>query len=377
MSRRERKESSLGGQTFGRILIIRLSAIGDVVRTMPCLAVLRRNFPSAKITWLVEEKSRDLLDGQPELDELIVFPRTVWVAGLARGRWWAVGKEVVGFVRRLRQERFDLIIDFHGILKSGLISMMSGAGVRVGFEKGFCKEWNYLFNNWRVSLPRERLSRFERNLRLLEGVGLGTEDCRIRLSVSNEDRRYAHDFLQRNGLLGQSPLVALHPGTSERTHYKRWFPEAYARVADGLVEKLGASIIVTWGPGERETAEKVVSLMKSPGILSCLTRSLKQLASIYANCQLYVGADTGPMHVASLMGVPVVGIYGPTDPVVNAPYPDTPFIQVRKDVACNPCRNLSCERLDCLKAISHEEVLNAAVSLLRRVESGQRKGAIG
>ena len=352
---------------FERILMIRLSAVGDVVRTLPSLSVLRKNFPSSRIAWVVEENASDILVGQPEIDEVIVLPRRAWVQGLVGFRWCYVGRETLDFIRRLRQARFDLVVDFHGILKSGLISMMSGAEVRLGFDKGFCKEWNHLFSNWRVSLADDRISRFERNLKLLEDFGLDTRDCGVRLHVSAEDRRYAREFLQGHGLLTQYPRVALHPGTSEKTVYKRWFPEAYARLADGLVEDLGASIIVTWGPGERDTAEKVASLMKSPCILSCPTRSLKQLAGIYANCQLYVGADTGPMHIASLMGVPVVGIYGPTDPVVNAPYHGTPFVQVRKDVSCNPCRNLNCERLDCLKAISHEEVLKAAKDLLLKV----------
>lgn len=347
-----------------RILIIRLGAVGDVVRTLPALAVLRSNFPSAKIAWLVEEKSCDILRGQPELSKVIVLPRTAWARGLVRGRWGSLGREAVGFMKKIRQERFDLVIDFHGILKSGLLSILSGAEVRVGFEKGFCKEWNHLFNNWRVSLPDDRISRFERNLKLLQGLGLDTDDSSLKLYVSAEDRRYTFNFLQEQGLLNQYPLIAIHPGTSEKTLYKRWFSEEYAQVADGLVEELGASIVVTWGPGERETAERVRSLMKSRAVVACPTRSLKQLAGIYEHCHLYIGGDTGPMHIASLMGVPVVAIYGPTDPVVNAPYPGIPSVLVRENLPCSPCRDRNCQRLDCLKAINHEEVLKAAMDLL-------------
>ena len=348
--------------------MIRLSALGDVVRTLPSLAVMKKNFPSAKISWMVEEKSSDILFGQPELNEVIVFPRTAWAESLVRGRWWSLGKEAIGFIKKLRQERFDLVVDFHGIFKSGLFSMMSEAEVRVGFERGSCKEWNYLFNNRRVSLPNNRISRFERNLRLLQGVGLETKDSTLSPYISPEDRRYTIDFLERHGLLAQYPLVALHPGTSEKTRYKRWFPGEYAQVADRLVEELGASIIVTWGPGERETAERVQSLMRRSSVLSCPTRSLKQLAGIYQNCHLYIGGDTGPMHIASLVGVPVVAIYGPTDPVVNAPYAGTPSVQVRKNLPCSPCRDRNCQKLDCLRAVNHEDVLKAAIDLLLRVK---------
>lgn len=347
--------------------MIRLSAVGDVVRTLPSVAVLRKNFPSARIVWMVEEKSSDIVLGQPELDEVIVFPRTAWASCLVRGKWWSVGREVIGFIKRLRQERFDLVVDFHGILKSGLLSRISGAGVRVGFARGFCREWSYFFNNRRVSLLDTRISRFERNLGLLRGVGLETGGCHLSPYISPEDRHYATGFLKKHGLLAHYPLIAINPGTSEKLRYKRWFPERYAQLADGLVRELGASVIVTWGPGERGTAERVQSLMKSPGVVSCPT-SLKQLAGIYQHCQLYIGGDTGPMHMASLMGVPVVGIYGPTDPILYAPYDGTPSIQVRKDLPCSPCRDRNCQKLDCLKAISHQDVLKAAKDLLLKVK---------
>jgi lipopolysaccharide heptosyltransferase I len=365
--RNKREPQNIKDRPIKRILIIRLSAVGDVVRTLPSLGVLKKNFPVAKLVWLVEEKSSDLLLGQPELNEVIVFPRAAWGKSLARGKWWSFAKEFLGFIKKLRRDRFDLVVDFHGILKSGLLSVLTGAEVRVGFEKGFCKEMNHFFNNWRVSLPSDRMSRFERNRRLLEGIGLDTADSSFRLSVSSKDSEYITGFLKKHDLLARYPLVALHPGTSEKTLYKRWFPESYASLADRLVKELGASVILTWGPGERETAKQVHSLMKSPCVILCRT-SLKQLAGIYQHCHLYVGGDTGPMHIASLMGVPVVAIYGPTDPVINAPYEGTPFVQVRKDLPCSPCRDRDCQRLDCLKAVRNEEVLKAAKDLFLQVK---------
>jgi len=351
---------------FRRILIIRLTAAGDVIRTLPALAVLRRNFPSARIAWVVEEGANELLSDQPELDEVIVFPRAVLEKALFAGRWLTLAREALGFVRRLRGNRFDLVMDFHGILKSGFMSRLSGAPVRVGFERGFCREGNPWFNNRRVSLPRKRISRFERNLKLLARICLDSRDIPFRLHVSTEDLHDAREFFENHGLVGSYPVVALHPGTSEKTRYKRWFPEGYAEVGDHLVREMGASIIVTWGPGERAIAERVRSLMRSPCVLSCPTRSLKALAAIYQHCHLYIGGDTGPMHLASLVGIPVVGIYGPTDAVVNAPYNGTPSIQVRKDLPCSPCRDRNCPRVDCLKAISHQEVAEAARDLLER-----------
>jgi ADP-heptose:LPS heptosyltransferase len=349
-------------------LIIRLGAIGDVVRTLPVLAVLRNNFPSARIAWVVEQRSSEILRGQAEVNEVIVFPRETLKDGLVKGRVWTVGREVSRFVRGLRRGRYDLVIDFHGILKSGLLSWVTGARIRVGFDRGFSKEWNHLFNNWRVALPNLRVSRFARNLQLLEGVGLDTKDHRFSLTVPPEESEYADGFLREHGLFARYPLVAMHPGTSEKTRYKRWFLDRYARVADGLVNELGAAIVVTWGPGERETAEKLQSLMTSPCVVSCPTESLKQLAGIYQRCHLYVGGDTGPLHIASLVGVPAVVVYGPTDPVVNAPYHGTPSTQVKKNLSCSPCRDRACQRVDCLKEVGHQDVLRAATALLVRIK---------
>ncbi|NIO04903.1 MAG: lipopolysaccharide heptosyltransferase I, partial [Proteobacteria bacterium] len=300
MRRKKLDRLSIKDRSITRILIVRLSAVGDVVRTLPSLASLRKNFPSARIAWIVEEKSSDILLGQPELDEVIVFPRKAWSQYLLTGRWRSLTREVAAFIRRLRQERFDLTIDFHGILKSGLLSALTGAGFRIGFGRGFCKEMNYLFSNWRVSLPHNAISRFERNRRLLEGMGLDTKSAVFRLSIPREDREYVEDFFKQHDLKSRYPIVALNPGTSDKMAFKRWFPESYARVADRLVKETGATIILTWGPGERRTAEEVQSLMESPCVILCPTTSLKQLAAIYQGCHLYLGNDTGPMHIASL-----------------------------------------------------------------------------
>ncbi len=364
LRRKKLDRLSIKDRSITRILIVRLSAVGDVVRTLPSLASLRKNFPSARIAWIVEEKSSDILLGQPELDEVIVFPRKAWSQYLLTGRWRSLTREVAAFIRRLRQERFDLTIDFHGILKSGLLSALTGAGFRIGFGRGFCKEMNYLFSNWRVSLPHNAISRFERNRRLLEGMGLDTKSAVFRLSIPREDREYVEDFFKQHDLKSRYPIVALNPGTSDKMAFKRWFPESYARVADRLVKETGATIILTWGPGERRTAEEVQSLMESPCVILCPTTSLKQLAAIYQGCHLYLGNDTGPMHIASLMGTPVIVIYGPTDPVVNAPYDGTPSIQVRSDLPCSPCRDRDCQKLDCLRAVKPEDVLTAVKNLL-------------
>ena len=349
-----------------KILIIRLSAIGDVVRALPAANALRDRFPTAHITWVLEEKARDVLAYQPEVDETIVFQRDRWKKGILNPLTFlrTIG-EVYRFVKELRGKHWDIAFDFHGILKSGLISYLSGAKDRVGFGRGYCKEWNHLFNNRKVNPRSSRTSRFERNLALLGYLGLDGGRRGVDLRVSQEDVDYVDQFFRDRCLATSGPLVAIHPGTSPKTPYKRWASTKYSELADGLVEELKASVLFTWGPGEKPMVDEVRGRMRRGSMVAPETHSLKQLAEIFRRCNLYIGSDTGPMHIASLVKTPVVGIYGPTDPIVNAPYEGTPHVIVRKDLPCSPCRNRGCKDVKCMEAISSQDVLDAAKTLLK------------
>ncbi len=356
-----------------RILVIRLSAIGDVVRTLPAANAVRNSFPKAHIAWVVEEKARDILAYQPEIDETIVFQRNKWKKGILNPLTFlgTVG-EVYRFIRDLRSKDWDISLDFHGILKSGLISYASGARERVGFARGYCKEWNHLFNNRKVRPRSNRISRFERNFALLDYLDIDGRRKGVNLHVSQGDADYVDQFFHDCGRPVSGLLVAIHPGTSPKMPNKRWAPAKYSELADRLVEEFKASVLFTWGPGERPMVDEVRCRMRRESMVAPETRSLKQLAEIFRRCSMYVGSDTGPMHIASLVGTPVVGIYGPTDPIVHAPYEGTPHIIVRKDVPCSPCRNRGCQELQCMEVISSQDVLDAIEMLLEtRGNSGK------
>lgn len=348
-----------------RILIIRLSSIGDVIRTIPAVHALRESYPRANISWVVEEKARDILLDQIEIDDVIVFQRKRWGRGILNPlTFLRTIREVYQFIKELRDKHFDVAFDFHGILKSGLMSYLSGTKERVGYERGFCKEWNYLFNNRRVNPRSHRISRFERNFALIGFMGVDEVRGGVRIDVSQEDVDYVDQFLGKRDQEVSGLLIAIHPGTSPTTPYKRWPPERYGALADRLVEELGASILFTWGPGEKPMVDEVRAQMRRDSMVAPETTSLKQLAEIFRRCSLYIGGDTGPMHIASLVETPVVGIFGPTDPIVNAPYEGTPHIMVRKDVPCSPCRNTGCKHRECMNMVSTQDVFDAAKTLL-------------
>ncbi|OGP79291.1 MAG: hypothetical protein A2V86_08660 [Deltaproteobacteria bacterium RBG_16_49_23] len=348
---------------YKKILILRLSAVGDIIRTLPAVKAIKAKFPSASITWIVEEPSKPLIESQPEIDEVILFPRKRWSEGLKSVKgWWKTAREAQKFIFSLRGKRFDLVLDFHGILKTGLLSFLSGSPRRIGFDRRSTKEGNFLFSNVKVKLPRGRISRFERNFNLLKGMGLEVQPDNYPLHITAEEREYVKSFFNQLSPAVRSPSIAIHPGTSPKTPYKRWFPDQYAQLADRLVQEINATVLFTWGPGELEWVKGIQKRMRETSILAPHTFSLTQLGEVYRHCDLYIGGDTGPMHIASLMGIPVVVIYGPTDPVVNEPF--GPHRKVFKNVGCNPCRDRSCKELKCLKEITVDDVFKAAREVL-------------
>jgi len=346
-----------------KFLILRLSAVGDVIRTLPAVKALKEYYPTSSITWITEESSRTLLESQPEIDEVILFPRKRWTDGMkSMRRMWRTGGEVYGFILGLRRRRFDVVLDFHGILKSGFLSFFSGAPKRIGFDRRSSKEGNFLFSNIKVRLPKERISRFQKNFALLRGIGLEVNHFSPKLHIPEEDRDYIESFFNTLSMPIKRPFVAIHPGTSQKTIYKRWMANQYSQLSDRLIRELNATVIFTWGPGELRWVEGIRKQMKEPSILGPQTESLTKLGEIFRRCNLYIGSDTGPMHIASFMGIPVVVIYGPTDPIVNEPFGR--HKKVRKEVGCNPCRKRSCKELTCLKSIHVDDVFKATKEIL-------------
>jgi ADP-heptose:LPS heptosyltransferase len=279
-------------------------------------------------------------------------------------RVWGTIGEMRRFVKDLRMRKFDVVLDFHGILKSGVLSFLSGSPKRIGYDRMSTKEGNFLFSNVKVRLPSERISRFQRNLLLLKGVGVEVKEPKYSLHIPPADRAYVASFFKASSGSFRRPLVAIHPGTSAKALFKRWMPERYAQLADRLVRDLKASVLFTWGDGELEGVEGIRKEMKEPSLLGPKTVSLTQLGEVYRHCDLYVGGDTGPMHIASLMGIPAVVIYGPTNPIENEPFGN--HVKVRKEVGCNPCHEYSCRELLCIKAISADEVFEATKNMLGR-----------
>lgn len=347
--------------TGPRILIIKLGAVGDLVHSLPVAHTLRRRLPDAFLAWAVEDRGAELLQGNPDLNEVLVLARRQLRGMAAMGVLRRFGAE-------LAARRFTAVIDLHNLFKTGLLARASGAPVRIGFDKW--RELNFLFMTQTVRPPPQHRHAVEKSLALLQPLGIQTADWEVAFPIpwSDADAARIELFLRQNSLNVPGGPLAINPGAAWPS--KRWPPERYARVADELHQRHEIPVVILWGPGERRLAEAVAAAMTRPVTLACET-TLKQAAALLARCRLLISGDTGPLHLAAAVGTRTVALFGPSHPERNGPYgsghrivasprPPATHWQVK-------------ERGDhWMAAITVERVVAAAEEQLERKENGDR-----
>ena len=350
-----------------RILVIRLGALGDVARTIPAVASLRSTYPRAHITWLVEPLAQDLVRHSPTVDELLVFPKEHLKHALRRGHLFALGSEIRLLTRNLRRGRFDLVADFHGLLKSALLSRLSGAPIRVGYAPPVGREGSWYAANHRVEMGPGPWTRHQRNAALVHYLlGAAWSEGRQESSfhpvvqVDPEARKTVVSLLTAS-----KPGVVLHPGTSHGTPYKRWPASRFAALAQRLQAVTGQPCIITAGPDavEQDLARSIVRRADRSAVLAPGRGTMADLIALLDAAPLVVAADSGPLQLASVLGTPVVQILGPTDPVENEPFPTSPARIVRVPQPCSPCRR-GCAIATCMHAVDVDSVFVQARDLL-------------
>jgi ADP-heptose:LPS heptosyltransferase len=301
------------------ILVIRLGAMGDIVRTLPAVRLVRFALPDARLHWAAWAPWSELLDGHPEIDGVIELPRSrLRRLAASPPAWPRLARELGGIAAAVRGLGAGLVLDFHGDLRSGLLGRVSGARVRLGYSGHQQKEGNKLFTTHRVAVEPRRRSRIERNLALVRALGLPSAPLPdAGLAIPEAAERSAAEIAEELAAPGGAYAV-LGPGASRRQAYKKPPAHLFAAAAGALAER-GVRPIVAAGPGEEADAAGVVEAAR--GAARCAPpTSLMTLAALLRGARLFVGGDTGPLHLACGVGCPVVGLYGPTDPVVNAPW---------------------------------------------------------
>ena len=338
-----------------RICLIKPSALGDIVNAFPVLWALRGRWPEAKISWVVNRSLRGLLDGHPALDQVIAYDR----GGMS---WSPPGLvRFAGFLRALRREEFDLTIDLQGLLRSGLMTMATGAEVRVGLADA--REGATRFYTHRVPAQggRGEAHAVTRLLRLAEVFGGEVSDPRFDVACDPADRSWARETLRNV----PHPRLILNLGARWET--KRWPPEHFAAIARRAVATRGAGLIAVGAPEDSTLVDELCARLDPIPVLNfCGRTTLPQLAALAAEADLVLSNDTGPLHLATAAGARVVGVYTCTRSHLNGPYGPR-ALAVESQVWCAGSYLKTCNRLDCMRELTPDRVWPAVASQLDSV----------
>jgi lipopolysaccharide heptosyltransferase I len=331
----------------GRILIIKPSAIGDVVHALPVLNLLRRRWPASHISWLVTPACAGLVERHPMVDEVIRFERKELGKGWRSPR---AAADLIRFTRDLGRRKFDLVIDLQGLFRSGWLAFATGAPVRVGPANA--REGAWLFYTHRVPTGPVEQHAIERYLTVAQAVGCERGPVEFPFAVDDEDRAYVKG-------LTPARYAVLMPGANWAT--KQWPVERFAALVGPLRERFGLESVVAGGPDVAALAEKVPAAANLAG-----RTNLRQLVALLERAELVVANDSGPMHVAAALGRPLVTPFGPTNPVRTGPYRRMESV-VRVEIPCSPCYSRRCSHVSCLRWIGTEPVLGLAEVEMNRV----------
>jgi lipopolysaccharide heptosyltransferase I len=335
-------------QRSPRILIVRLSAIGDVIHGIPVLCALRAALPNAFLAWITEGAAGNVLEDHSALDELIRVPR----------RYWKSPREIWTMRRRLRELKFDITIDLQGLSKSAITAWLSGAPRRIGKAGEHGRELSRAFNNELVDAGGAHV--IEHYLSMLRTIGIESPAVRFDLLERPPDTQVADKLLGESGLAGQ-PFAILNPGAGWPS--KMWPVERFGELARRLYRRHGMWSIAVWGTAaEVPLAEKIVAASEGHALLAPPT-SILQLAALCRRAALFVGSDTGPMHLAAAVGTPTVSMHGPSRADWCGAYgPNNVRMQIRYEAGSS----LERRRADdsAMRAITVDMVAHACDQLL-------------
>ncbi len=344
--RRYLKQSPLEQLEPRRICIVKPSALGDIVQTLPVLSMLRQRFPKAHLAWVVKPGLAGILRGHPEIDQLIEMPR-------GRGLKLVLG--MIGLLRRLRRERFDLVVDIQGLFRSGLMTWWTRAPRRLGYR--YAREAAYLAYTDKLDVDYRSMPALEHYQRFARRLGCTGPVPQAVLPITPQDRQRIVAQLARL----PRPWLAIHAGAQWET--KRWPPQSFAQVAQWASERHGAGIILLGGPGEGELAAQIEQRMSGPVVNLAEATTLTELAAAVEAADVVLAGDTGPMHLAAAASTPVVALFTCTSPMRAGPR-GTQHQVVQTNVSCAASYLKKCPHMACMRELTPERVWPAVSTLL-------------
>ncbi len=341
------RELQIDPKGIKKLLIIRPRFIGDVLLSTPLVRALKAGLPGTKISYLAEKASLEVLKNNPYLDELITLERGNLADNLL-------------MIKNIRKRRFDAVIDTFGNPRSALLTLLSGAKVRIGWEhRGRKYAYTHFVNS--DGKPGDAIDTYNRVGRLF---GIINYEKTTVLKLSINERKSADKFMKLSMFDSGKPVIGIHPGASWPA--KMWPAEKFAALADKLIAE-GRQVIIFSGPKDRVIGAKVLMLMEKKAVFAD-NLPLRLFSAVVSRLDGFISNDNGAMHIAGAFNIPLVGIFGPGDPDVWFPY-ETKAVWLKKIMPCWPCRKDSCNDLKCMKALGVKEVYSAFI----RITGGKGK----
>jgi heptosyltransferase-1 len=374
--------SALRSAEFSRILLIKPSALGDVVHTIPLLVKLRARYPDARIDWLITPENAEIVRCHPALSNVVLFARRDFSR---RGRRWGAVVAFLDLLKQIRRAKYDLVVDMHGQVRSAFFSLISGARVRIGFDRPIkrsltvsaehdlknvpnhgwrgAREGSWIAYTHRIPIPTLDVHAIDRYLWVAPLLGLDDDTPDLTIYLSSETIRNVEQLLEEHGVPASKPLVVLVPGTIWET--KHWTIEGFAGVARQFIRE-GFAVALAGTKRDQQRCQQIAAAAPGTCDLSGKTTPA-ELAALIRRAEVAVTNDSGSMHVAASLGKPMVSVFGPTNPVHIGPY-ERPESVVRVDLPCSPCnyRRLSQCPFDhaCMKQVTSEMVVERARKIL-------------
>jgi heptosyltransferase I len=378
---------ALRSAEFSRILLIKPSALGDVVHTLPVLVKLRARYPRARIDWLITPENAEVVRNHPALSNVVLFARRDFSK---RGRRWRAFVSFLDLLKQIRSAKYELIIDMHGQVRSAFFALISGARVRIGFDRPVkrvltvsaehdlknipshgwrgAREGSWIAYTHRIPIPTLDVHAIDRYLWVAPLLGLDDNSPDLTIHLSPQATNKVNRLLEEHGVPASKPLVVLVPGTIWET--KHWTIEGFAGVARQFLQD-GFAVALAGTTRDQQRCRQIAAA--APGTCDfCGKTTPADLAALIRRAEVAVTNDSGSMHVAASLGKPMVSVFGPTNPVHIGPY-ERPESVVRVDLPCSPCnyRRLSQCPFDhaCMKQVTSAMVVERVRKILSTAKS--------
>jgi heptosyltransferase-2 len=337
-----------------RLLVRSTNWIGDAVMTTPAIRAIRKNFHRAEISMLAKPWVAPVFENSPHVDRILLYDGEGKHKGLA-------GK--LRLARELRQYRFDAAILLQNAFEAALITFLAGIPSRIGYDT----DARGLLLTHPVSC-KSRIKKMHQTgyyLGILQGMGIDTCGGDLHLVIGKKARNRVQDILCQHGISEQDRLVGINPSATFGPA-KQWFPERYAHLSDKIQEVFGARVIIFGGPGDRDLGQKISQMMQHPAVDLSGETDLGEAMALIDQCDLFVTNDSGLMHVAAALAVPLIAVFGSTNPVTTGPWSSMSRV-VRIPVKCSPCLKPECPNgsLECMDRIDVDMVFQVVKELLQ------------